>query len=152
MFQLKNQRSGSKTVCGFYFNFERNYNVLKSKGPWILLNKNINFNKSKRESKMKNPTYSFRETVLVTKLIWELQIKRKAVMSWSSRKKKEDVFCTVYLVRRNFFNIYVLSQCIVYWIHFHNIHTFTYKKNITSYTSLLAFKIVESLHCILNSK
>ena len=26
-------------------------------------------------------------------------------MSWSSRKKKQDVFCTVYFVQRNFFNI-----------------------------------------------
>ena len=29
-----------------------------------------------------------------------------------------------------FFNICVLSQCIVYWIHFENIHTFTYKKTL----------------------
>ena len=27
-----------------------------------------------------------------------------------------------------FFNICVLSECIVYWIHFQNIHTFTYWK------------------------
>ena len=47
----------------FYcFNFERNYNVLKSKSLCILLNKNINLNKSKTESKMENPTQSFRET------------------------------------------------------------------------------------------
>ena len=37
-----------------YFNFERNYDVLKSKSPCILLNKNINFNKNETESKMKS--------------------------------------------------------------------------------------------------
>ena len=53
----------------YYFNFERNYDVLKSKSPCILLNKNINFNKNKTESKMENPTHSFRETNLVLQLI-----------------------------------------------------------------------------------
>ena len=37
-----------------YFNFERNYDVLKSKSSCILLNKNINFNKNETESKMKS--------------------------------------------------------------------------------------------------
>ena len=44
-------------------------------------------------------------------------------MSWSSRKKQEGNFSY-----RIFFNICVLSQCIVYRIHFQNIHTFTYQK------------------------
>ena len=47
-----------------YFNFESNYDVLKTKSLCILLNKNINFNKSKTESKMETPTHSFRETNL----------------------------------------------------------------------------------------
>ena len=42
-----------------YFNFERNYDVLKSKSQCILLNKNINFNENETESKMKNPTHGF---------------------------------------------------------------------------------------------
>ena len=33
-----------------------NYDVLKSKSPCILLNKNINFNKNETESKIENPT------------------------------------------------------------------------------------------------
>ena len=43
-----------------------------------------------------------------------------------------------------------ISVYIVYWIHFQNIHTFSYQKISTSYTFLLVFKIVESLQCILN--
>ena len=64
-------------------------------------------------------THSFRETNLVFPA---------HVMSWSSRKKKEDIFCTVYSVRRKFFNICAFSQCIVYRIHFQNVLTFTYQK------------------------
>ena len=48
----------------YYFNFQRNYSVLKSKSLHFLLNKNINFNKNETESKMENPTQSFRETNL----------------------------------------------------------------------------------------
>ena len=87
----------------YYFNFERNYDVLKSKSPCILLNKNVSFNKNETESKIENPTHSFWETNLVLQLIWESQIKSKTVMSWSSRKRKEGIFCTVYFVRKKFF-------------------------------------------------
>ena len=46
----------------YYFSFERNYDVLKSKSSCILLNKNINLNQNETESKMKNLVHSFRET------------------------------------------------------------------------------------------
>ena len=48
-----------------YFNFERNYDILKSKSPCSLLNKN----KNKMESKMENPPPSFREKNLVLQFI-----------------------------------------------------------------------------------
>ena len=74
-----------KTSCCvwlFYgFNFQRNYDVLKSKSPCILFNKNINFNKNETESKMENPTYSFRERNLVLQLIQESQIKSKILLT-----------------------------------------------------------------------
>ena len=37
----------------FYFNFERNFEVLKSKSLYFLLNKNINLIKTKRNRKLK---------------------------------------------------------------------------------------------------
>ena len=49
----------------YYFNFERNYDVLKSKGPC----KNINFNYNEAESKIENPAHSFREMNLVLQLV-----------------------------------------------------------------------------------
>ena len=96
----------------------------------ILLNKNINFNKNKTESKMQNPTHQFKETNLVLQLIEESQIKSETVMSWSSWKKKEGIFVPFVLSKRKFFSICVLSQFIVYWIHFQNKYTFTYQKTI----------------------
>ena len=61
-----------KQICVwlfYYFNFERGCDFLKSKSPWILLIKNINFNKKETEWKMENPTHSFREKNLVLQLI-----------------------------------------------------------------------------------
>ena len=95
----------------FYcFKFKRNYDVSKSKSSCILLNKNINFNNNETESKTEKPIHSFRETNLVPQLIKESQIKSKTVMCWSARKKKEDIFCTFYFVRRVFFqDLFYLS-------------------------------------------
>ena len=116
----------------FYsFNFKRNYDVLKSKNPRKFLNKDINFSKNETESKMENTPHSFRETNLVFQFIWELQIKSKAQKNKKkkrSQKETKDIFCNVYFAQRTFFNICVLSQCIVYWIHFQTIHTFRYQK------------------------
>ena len=98
----------------YYFNFERNNYVLKSKSPFISLNKNIYFNKNEKESKMENPTHRFRETNL------ESQIKSKSVMSWSSRRKKEGIFLIFVLPEGFFLNMCVISKCTVYWIHFQN--------------------------------
>ena len=65
----------------------------------------------------------------------ESQIKSKTVMIYSSRK--------IYFVRRQFFKICLLSQFIVYWIHFQNIHTFTYQKILLHTLLLLVSKIDE---------
>ena len=69
-FKLKNHRPGSKTVSGFsIILILKGIKVLKLKSPSILLNKNINFNKSKTESKIENPKHSFRETNLALQLV-----------------------------------------------------------------------------------
>ena len=43
-------------------------------------------------------------------------------------KEKRAFFVPLILSKGFFFNICVLSQCILYWIHFQNKHTFTYQK------------------------
>ena len=83
----------------YYFNFERNYYVLKSTNPCILLNKNTNFNKNGTESKL-NSTHSSRETNYVLQLIWESQIKNDKL---GLAKEKGGIFCTVYFVKKEFF-------------------------------------------------
>ena len=119
----------------YYFNFERNYYVLKPMSSCSLQNKNMNFNKNETESKMENP--SFRERNLV-------------LCRWSSRKKKRGHFCTVYFVRKNFFkhlcfiSIYSVLNTLSKYTYFY------ISESNTSCTSLLVFKIVESLQCILS--
>ena len=72
-------------------------------------------------------------------------------MSWSSQKKKKGIFCTIYFVQRNFFffNIYFISMYSILNTLSEYKHLYI-SKNITSYTFLLVFIIVESLQCILN--
>ena len=107
----------------YYFNFERNFDVVKSKSPYLLLNKNINFDKNKTKSKMENATHSFRQTNLVLQLIDELQVESKTVISWSTPKK--GTFFVLIKSAGKFHNICALSQYIMYLI---NISIFTYQK------------------------
>ena len=65
----------------YYFNFERNYDVFKLKRPYILLTKNINFNKNEIESKIENSTHSFREMSLMY------------LGSYNNRKLKVKLWC-----------------------------------------------------------
>ena len=69
LLQLKNLRSVSKTVCGFLIILILQ-GIMMPKSPCILFNKNINFNKNKRNQKWKIPQ-SFREKNLVLQLIYE---------------------------------------------------------------------------------
>ena len=69
-----------------------------------MLKKYIDFNRNKKGSKMEDPTHSFRETNLALQLIWDSRIENKALMSWSSRKKKEGIFCTAYFIQKKFFS------------------------------------------------
>ena len=97
-----------------YFNFERSYDVSKSKSPCFLVNKNINFSKSEMESKMQYPTHSASKTSLVCFSAYKNR-KLKVTPGWvGARERKKGNFCTVYIVRW-YFLTFVLSQCIVYW-------------------------------------
>ena len=122
-YTLKIRGLGAKLVWLFYyFNFAKNYNVLMAKSPCILLNKNKNFNKNEMKSKMENPTPSFRENSKgVRSLCFSYYKNRKLkVKLWwfgTHERKKRAFFVPFILSEGNFFNIYVSSQCIVYWIY-----------------------------------
>ena len=71
------------------------------------------------------------------------------LMSWSSQKKKEGIFCTAYFLRSNFLKYFcfISMYCVL-----NTLSKYTYffiSKSITSYTFLFAFKIFKSLQCIL---
>ena len=121
--QRKNQRSGSKIGSGFYFNFKRNHNVLNSKSPCI--------NKNKSELKIEPPP----PTVLEWQTLYFSSCKNckvKVKLPWvgSRERKKKTFFVPFILSKGNFFNVCVLSQCIVYWIQFQNIHALIYQKTL----------------------
>ena len=52
-----------------YFNFEKNYDILKPKSPYFLSNTNINFHKNDQQSNMENPTHKFRAIDLVLQFV-----------------------------------------------------------------------------------
>ena len=90
------------------------------------------------------------------------------MVSWSSRKKKKRhfLYCLFCLKERKtnsegifwnnfwrkFFNIYVLSQCIVYWIQFHNIHNLHIKKHYFIHFFCLFLKLSKTLSVSLSAK
>ena len=129
------------------FYFKRNYDVLKSKNPCILLNKNINFNKNGAKSKMEKRKHSFRDKTLCFSSYNNRKLKVKLWWGRARKRKKRAFFVPFILPEGTFFNICVLSQFIA-----HSLSEFTYfyiSENITSYTLLPVFKTIESLQCIL---
>ena len=76
---------------------------------------------------MENSTHSFRKINHVLQLVQKLRIKTNCD-ELELAKEKQEHFVTFILAEGNFFNICVLSQCIVYLIIFQKIYTFTYQK------------------------
>ena len=94
----------------------------------IVLNRNMHFAFCWTEiktlitdSKMENPTHSFRETNLCFSSYRNCKLKVK-LMSWSPRKKKEGIF-SPFILSAGIFSKFVFHRS-AYWIHFQNIHTF----------------------------
>ena len=89
---LKIRGLGVKTCLAFlYFNFERNYDLLKSKNPCFLLNKNVTFNKNETKSKME----------LITRQL--IRITKESCDEWKLVIEKREQFFNVYFVGRKFF-------------------------------------------------
>ena len=53
----------------YYFNFERNYGVITSKGEWFLLSKTSNVSKIETELIMENHANTFRDMSFTLQLI-----------------------------------------------------------------------------------
>ena len=81
--------------------------------------------------------------------------KLKIKLWWDGAcKRSKRVFSVWFILfERNLFNICVLSQYIVYWMHFQNIHTLLENiQNITSYTLYLFIKLSKAFSVSLNKK
>ena len=111
--------------------------TFKSKSPCIFLNENINFNKNEMESKMKIPNTGLERWTLCLNSFKNHKLKVKLIKTelwWvRARERTERAFLYRFftiLSEGNLFNICILFQCMVYWIHVQNIHTFTYQKTL----------------------
>ena len=129
---LKIRGLGAKLCVAFlFFIFERIYDVLKSNRPCILLNKNINFNEDKKESKMENP-----HTVLGWRTLYFSSYKNRKIrvkLWWvGAREKKQRTFSVP------FFNICVLNTLSEYTYFFMS-------KIITSHTWLSFYMFTQSI-------
>ena len=121
-----------------YFSFERNYDVLKWKNPCSFLNKCINFSKNETESKIENTTHTSREWTLCFSSNKNLKLKSKPWWIGARERKKRCIFCNVYFVLKNFFNICVLSQ----YMFLNKLSKYRYfyiSKIISSYTFVACF-------------
>ena len=67
-------------------------------------------------------------------------------------EEKRAFFVLFILFEENFFNIFVLSQFIVYWIHFLNIRTFTYQKALLHTLFCLFLRLLKAFSVSLRSK
>ena len=101
------------------------------------------FNKNETESKMENSTNSFRVLERHTLYFSSYRNRKLKVKLWwvLTRERKGRAFFVPFILSKGNF-IFVLSQCIVNWIHFQNIHTFTYQKTLFHTLLVLVFKIV----------
>ena len=135
-----------------YFNSKRNYNVLKLKSPYFLLNKNINSNKNNTKLKMEIPhTLSERRTMCFSSYK-NRELKVKLWRAGARERKKSAFFVKFILSVWHFFNICVLPQCIVYWINFQNIYTCTYQKTLLRTLFCLFLKSSKAFSVSLSSK
>ena len=114
----------------YYFNFERGYDVLKSKSRCILLKKNKILIKRKQNRKWKIPHTVWERQILCFSSCKNSKLKVKLWWIGARERKNKTVFVSLILPEGNSFKICVLSQCKVYWIHFQNMHIFTYQKTL----------------------
>ena len=103
------------------------------KSPCILLNKNINFNKNKRKSKMENAIRGSERWTLWFSSNKNRKLKIKLWWVGARERKKRASFVPFILSEGNFFNICVLNTLSEYTYYY-------ISKNITLYTFFACFQ------------
>ena len=111
------------------YSFERSYKVLKWKTSCILLNRKMNFALIKTN---RNQNWEIPYTELERWKLCFRSYKNHRLKLWgvgSRERKKKVYFVPVIFPEGIFFDISVLSQCMVYWMHFQNLHTLHIRKH-----------------------
>ena len=106
--------------------------------------------KTKRNRKWEIPHTILERPTLSFSSCTNCKLKVKLCWVGARERRKRAIFVLHTLWEGNYVNIFVSSQCLAYWIHFQNIHTFVYQKAFLHILLLLVLRIVESLNCILN--
>ena len=112
LLELKNQRSGSKTVSLMLFFFWKELWRFTVKEFMLFIEQKYKLNKNETESKMENPRDTFREMSLVCFSSWK-NFELKVKLWWAA------FFVMFILSGGNFFNITVmniLSEYIYFYI------------------------------------
>ena len=107
----------------YYYNFERNYDVLKSKSPCFY------WKKTKQNRKWKIPRRFFERWTLCVSSYKNRKLKVELWWAGAHKRKKSALFVTFFCSKKIFFNICVLLQCLMFWTNFQNIYTFEYQKS-----------------------
>ena len=105
---------GAKFCEAFVFNFKRNYDVLKSNSPCVLLNKNIYFTKNETKSKMENPTHSLERRTLYFSWYKNHRLKLKLWWTGAPERKKRAFSVPFILSEENFLKLVFISMYCVF--------------------------------------
>ena len=132
---------------GFFscFNFERNYDVSKSKKIVHFFEQKYKlWLKTKRNRKWKIPQTLLERRTLCFSWYKNRELKVKLWLVGARERKEECIFCNDYYLRGDFFKHFFFYLNVYSVLNKFSIYIFLYiSKNITLYTS----KIVESFHC-----
>ena len=104
--------------------------------------------KTKRNQKWKLPCTVLERRTLCSSSYKNRKLKVKLWWAGFLERKKRAFFVPFILSKENFFNICVLSQCLVCLIHFQNIPTFTYQKTLLHTLICLFLKSPKAFLCL----
>ena len=120
---------GELQLIQISLSFETSFWSETVSGFSIMLNKNINFNKTKQNQKWKTLHTVLERQTLRFSSYKNHKLKVKLWWVEALERKKRGFFVPFLLSEGNFFKNCVLYQGIVYWVHFKNMHTFADHKN-----------------------
>ena len=97
----------------------------------------------KRNLKRKIPYIVFERWIVYFRSYKNHKLNVKLWWVWACKRENRAVFVLFFCL--TFTVYYVLSQCIVYWIHFENIHTFMYQKVLLLIIFYLFSKLLKAI-------